>query len=671
MHDRIPQATPDQWGDPRDRLLTGRLGTVSTTIEGEHRMRRRFWITTVIWAVVALAAPLVAGPSVQAQEGPFTGPLVAYEDYAGGRVIVQDLGAGTIRDYPFAGGSDPVWSPDGQRLAMVERNTRAIVVEVANGEITEIARDFAPCCENSDEFVGLDWFSPTEVALPTGRGGTIDAVAIDGSGRRIVADFGPGSTVTGLRTSPDGSRFLALPCDESFRCEGGVYDSSTGELLVPLPEDAFYVTWRPDSAEVAYSNFDGLIRAIDVRTADLTRQGERIVHQGTTSQGLVYTRDGRSLLFATFEMGRAEVRITSAEACCDSLPFDAGAAGVPVDLSPDGRWMALIDTDFGLAAFGTITRVGEGPVTPPEGVEAGAGSFSPVLPPGAPDVADPAGVTRLAGPTRFQTAVAVSQDQWGEGAARHAVVATADNFADAQTATPLAAGAGPLLLSAIDGLHPDTAAELTRVLPPGARVYVVGGVAALSEQVVADIGALGFSVTRLWGPGRAETSVAIAAEVTAAPTEIFFVDGGQFAPGILAGSVAGQRDDAVVVSGQAGVDYAARFPDAMVVQVGGTQFDPSADRVLDAATPSALSVLVARAFPITTGVALASADDFPDGLAGSAHAANAGRAVLLTPRDRLPSSVAEYLQEEGITQLVVYGGVNAIDPSVTQAALGG
>lgn len=91
--------------------------------------------------------------------------------------------------------------------------------------------------------------------------------------------------------------------------------------------------------------------------------------------------------------------------------------------------------DFVPGAFTVDPQVGGGggaggPSQPGRLCDAG-----PVAAPAAVSVAEPDAVTRLAGPTRVETAVAVSRDLWSDGAAEVAAVVTADNFADAQTAT--------------------------------------------------------------------------------------------------------------------------------------------------------------------------------------------------------------------------------------------
>lgn len=209
---------------------------------------------------VALLVGLLPGVAV----GQATGPLAVYEDYAGGRLIVEDFGANTVRDYPFAGFSSAVWSPDGQRLLAVERNRRALVIEVFTGQITEIATDFAPCCEDSDATITYGWASPTEVLLPTGRNGGVIGVSIDGTQRRTVADFGPDVTVTGVTVSPDGSQFATYVC-RSGGCTAGMYSSTTGALELSLPVDAVWLDWHPDGTQIAYGGFgDDQITVVDL-----------------------------------------------------------------------------------------------------------------------------------------------------------------------------------------------------------------------------------------------------------------------------------------------------------------------------------------------------------------------------------------------------------------------
>ena len=89
-------------------------------------------------------------------------------------------------------------------------------------------------------------------------------------------------------------------------------------------------------------------------------------------------------------------------------------------------------------------------------------------------------VTRLSGPDRFATAIAVSRDSFPEDDSAAAVVlARGDDpngFADALAGGPLAVDRdGPLLITNPDQLFDAVAAEIDRVLPDGATVYLLGG----------------------------------------------------------------------------------------------------------------------------------------------------------------------------------------------------
>jgi putative cell wall-binding protein len=96
--------------------------------------------------------------------------------------------------------------------------------------------------------------------------------------------------------------------------------------------------------------------------------------------------------------------------------------------------------------------------------------------------------------------------------AAHAVLARHDVFADAMAGGPLAGTLGPVLLTPPDRLDGRVRAELDRLLPAEAVVYVLGGEAALGEHIEAEL-AERWTVVRLAGSGRIETAARIATEV--------------------------------------------------------------------------------------------------------------------------------------------------------------
>ncbi|HWH31744.1 MAG TPA: cell wall-binding repeat-containing protein, partial [Egibacteraceae bacterium] len=287
-------------------------------------------------------------------------------------------------------------------------------------------------------------------------------------------------------------------------------------------------------------------------------------------------------------------------------------------------------------------------------------------------------VRRLRGTGRVETAVAVSADLFPrQGDAAAAVLARADDYADALAGVPLAQHAGgPLLLSAGDALSAPSAEELRRAVAPGGDVYLLGGPAALSAKVAGDVAALGFRVRRLSGRTRYATAAAIAAELPPAETAVV-VSGASFADALAASSPAAANGWPVLLT----------LPDALpgetraaldergvgqVFVVGGTA--AVSDAVLEElrARGGAVERLagpgrydtadrVARRFFAAAGVAaLASGEHFPDALAGSRHAAAHGVPLLLAAPGRLLPPQRAYVEEHAPDRAVVYGGSAAV-----------
>lgn len=118
---------------------------------------------------------------------------------------------------------------------------------------------------------------------------------------------------------------------------------------------------------------------------------------------------------------------------------------------------------------------------------------------------------RFAGSGRLETAIEVSRGQFPDGRAQTVVLARADEYPDALAGAPVAVRrGGPLLITPTDELAPQVTAEITRVLPPGSTVHLLGGEAALGAAVESAVRALGYEAVRLAGDSRIETALVVA-----------------------------------------------------------------------------------------------------------------------------------------------------------------
>ena len=298
------------------------------------------------------------------------------------------------------------------------------------------------------------------------------------------------------------------------------------------------------------------------------------------------------------------------------------------------------------------------------------------------------GINRIEGLNRIQTAIAASRAACGEGEAPAIVLTRSDLFPDAQAGTPLAIELGaPLLLSQPDVLSTETEDEIERVLPEGRTVYLLGGTAALSDDVEDRLQTLGYQTVRYGGINRFETAAIIADDGLSNPDTLLVADGGTFAFSILAGAAAanildgGAVDAAVLLtSGDAIPPETAAYldgrtgPDPTLIAVGSDAATayPAAEEV---SGPSVFDTSVAvaeRFFTDPPAVGIARGDDFPDGLTGGALV---GRQlvgpgpILLTSTDALPVVVETYLNDNAsvIDRALIFGGTAAVSQGVEDA----
>jgi hypothetical protein len=291
--------------------------------------------------------------------------------------------------------------------------------------------------------------------------------------------------------------------------------------------------------------------------------------------------------------------------------------------------------------------------------------------------------TRFSGATRIQTAIDVSEGSFSDRVAVAGIVARADNFPDALAGIPLAAAkGGPLLLTGTSSLHPDTAAELTRVLRPGRTVYLLGGEGAISAAVEQELAALGFETVRLSGATRIETAVAIAEEI-GNPDPLLVTTGFDFPDALSAGSAAAFEGGAVLLTVSDGRHpatdaYLASRPDVTLYGVGGPAARPYSEAIpLFGPGREETAVAVAEElFPRAPAIGLARRDVFADALAGGPHAGQRRAPILLTPPTFLHPATEAYLcgNARSVSGAFVYGGTAAISDDVmseTEARLGG
>jgi hypothetical protein len=322
-----------------------------------------------------------------------------------------------------------------------------------------------------------------------------------------------------------------------------------------------------------------------------------------------------------------------------------------------------------------ITVVGAGLVAASGGAVAAGPASAPSTPPAVLPAVLPSNVERISGASRFDTAIATSQDQFPVSGSASAVVLTrADTYPDALAGVPLAAKVGgPLLLTSSNTLSAAVQAEIVRVLPAGGPVYILGGTAAVSAAVATTITGLGFVVHRLAGANRFATAVAVAGAL-GNPTTVFEATGLNF-PDALAGGPAAIEAGAAILLTNGSVP-AAETTAYLTAHTGGSHYalgGPAA-----AADPTAVAISgsdryetaaeVAETFFHTPDVAgVATGTNFPDALAAGPDLASKDAPLLLVPpAGVLPPGTTGQLLEyaQTLRSALVFGGTTSVADSV-------
>ncbi|MEE8603134.1 putative Ig domain-containing protein [Euzebya tangerina] len=165
------------------------------------------------------------------------------------------------------------------------------------------------------------------------------------------------------------------------------------------------------------------------------------------------------------------------------------------------------------------------------GVEAELAAF-------ASDAVEP--VVRLAGASRFETAATIALSSF-DTPTDTVYLATGGNFPDALAGAALAGTTGsPILLTETASLPGATADALVALAP--STVVILGGEAVVSADVQAEAGQItGADVSRIAGPERIATAVAVAQQFELPVEEIFLATGDNFPDALTAAAIAGAR----------------------------------------------------------------------------------------------------------------------------------
>lgn len=294
-------------------------------------------------------------------------------------------------------------------------------------------------------------------------------------------------------------------------------------------------------------------------------------------------------------------------------------------------------------------------------------------------------VDRISGVDRFETSVAVSKTYWTS--AVNVIIASGSDFPDALCATPLAKKLdAPIILTSKDNISDTAIAEIKRL---GVKIVtIVGGTAVVSTAVESKISSITYSengssknivVNRIAGADRYETSIGVA-KALGKSSSAFLAFGYNFPDAISAASIAGVQGMPIILTDinelpSVSKSYIASSNFEKVYALGGTgviskgivDSIPNSVRI-SGNTRYETNIAILKAFENTFNfniTFIASGENFPDALTGSAVAAKKLSPVLLVSSN-IDAATKTYLEQNKnqMNNFMILGGTGAVDASL-------
>lgn len=282
---------------------------------------------------------------------------------------------------------------------------------------------------------------------------------------------------------------------------------------------------------------------------------------------------------------------------------------------------------------------------------------------------------RISGANRFETAVSVAEQLKKElGVSRFAnvVIANSDDFADALSATALAAEKKAPILIVNKNNEEYARTYIRENMSESGTVYIVGGTGVITTGFESSLS--GYNVVRLAGENRYETNLAVLKAMNLnGRSEILTASGLDYADALSASATGkpvmlvgngltssqssflkslGSGQKCYILGGTAAVSETTE--NQIKSSVGGT-----VERVYGDNRFKTGRAIAEKFFKDADTVLIASGDDFPDGLTGGVLANAKGAPVLLVNKNNTVEA-AGFVDEYVIQTVTAIGGTSVI-----------
>lgn len=290
---------------------------------------------------------------------------------------------------------------------------------------------------------------------------------------------------------------------------------------------------------------------------------------------------------------------------------------------------------------------------------------------------------RLSGNNRYETGAKIINNGWTTS--DYAVIASGEGFADALCAAPLAKKYNaPILLTGKDTLDSNTKNQL-KILSVK-KVFIVGGSGVVSENVNSEIEGMGIETDRIYGQNRFETSLQVANNLGDI-TGVVVTNGFGFADALSIAPVAAQKGMPILLTDKDDLSSSVKeflanssYSKSYIVGGSGVVSDKIASQLksnirLGGASRYGTNAAVLNQFAGEFSyekVYVASGENYPDALSGSALASLSNSPLILAGTSVNPSVMSSIkAQHEKYNNVIILGGTAVVSDAVANNVVGG
>lgn len=289
---------------------------------------------------------------------------------------------------------------------------------------------------------------------------------------------------------------------------------------------------------------------------------------------------------------------------------------------------------------------------------------------------------RIAGSDRYQTSIEISKFGWSKPS-DVAIIATGDNFPDALSAAPLAGKYNaPILLTDPDKLDKSLYDELVRLKTK--KVFIVGGTGVISKDIEDELTEEGIECERISGSDRYETSVAVASKLDNVKKAVL-ATGNEFPDALSVAPWAASNGVPILLTEKDSIPESVEkyIKDNKIseVYVIGGKGVISNDVMSKLPNPTriegedrfATNLAVLKTFEDEfdfSRIFIATGNDFPDALSGSALACATKSPIILVDSKPI-SQTKKYIntKKEAITEVYIMGGEGVVSDEVFEGTV--